>query len=453
MGNSKAGTGGAAGAGAPLGPELTGVDALTPAPCKIAAEVTAAEAIPTVGIATFTADLEGATHAIIQFGETVEYTLEAPVDWPAPEHRTLLLGMPADTEVHYRVVVFAGDTACPGPDETFRTGTLPMGSPSNLTPTRGPSTVAPAPGFIIAQTGNYAYVIDRRGRVVWSYRFPFNVVRALLSWDARYMIARDIGPFNAGSGGNIQRVALDGTGEMKLDVAGGTHHDVTAIPSGIAYPAKPEAGACDSLYVADLDGSNSRAVVDLGVVFGKFKNGSGAAAMEECHVNAIRYYADIDAFSLSDREKDAIAFVSSSGEILGSIGAEPIEATPNHVVAEGADSTASSPWRVQHGHDWYENDKLVVWSNGTLIGGMSRLLHYTLSGATATLDWQYSATGNSPTLSDAQHLPNGNFLGTASQTGAVHEIDPQRQLVQSFSGLSRGYTSHRTTFYGRPPGR
>ncbi|HEY3493896.1 MAG TPA: hypothetical protein VGK73_04390, partial [Polyangiaceae bacterium] len=75
------------------------------------------------------------------------------------------------------------------------------------------------------------------------------------------------------------------------------------------------------------------------------------------------------------------------------------------------------------------------------------------NGSMATLDWEYGGTGNSPTLSDAQHLPNGNFLGTCSQTGAVHEIDPEAKLVQSFNNLSRGYTSHRTTLYGRPPGR
>jgi len=175
--------------------------------------------------------------------------------------------------------------------------------------------------------------------------------------------------------------------------------------------------------------------------------------MEKCHVNAIRYYEDTDSFSVSDREKDAIAFISSKGEVLGSVGATPTGSTPNHAKAEGADSTTSSTWRVQHGHDQYEPNKLVLWSNGSFMGGTSKVLHYTISGATAKLDWQYSGTGNSPTLSDAQHLPNGNFLLTNSQTGAVHEIDASAKLVQSFGGLSKGYSHHRPTLYGPPPGR
>jgi hypothetical protein len=139
--------------------------------------------------------------------------------------------------------------------------------------------------------------------------------------------------------------------------------------------------------------------------------------------------------------------------VLGSIGATPTGTTPNHAKAEGADSTTSSVWRVQHGHDQYAANKIVLWSNGSFQGGTSKILHYTISGSTAKLDWQYTGTGNSPTFSDAQHLPNGNFLATNSQSGAVHEIDPSQKLVQSFSSLSKGYSCHRPTLYGPPPGR
>jgi hypothetical protein len=452
-GGTGPGGAGGGGGGGPIGPGLTDVSTFTPATCTITPTVTASTDIGMVGIATFTTDLAGAERAIIQFGKTAEYTLEAPVAWSAAEHETLLLGMPANTDVHYRVVVIAGTSACIGADATYRTGAPPSGAPSNLNPMKGSSTVAPAPGFIIAVNGNNAYIINKEGQVVWAHRFPIMLTRALMSWDGNYMIARELGPFNASSGGQIYRVGMDGTGETRLNVSGGTHHDFTVTPTGIAYPAKQQAGQCDSLYTANADGSNSAPLVNLDVVFGKFENGPGSAAMEECHVNAIHYYKDIDAFSLSDREKDAIAFVSADGEVIGSVGATPNGSTPNHAKAEGADSTTQSAWRVQHGHDWYEPNKLVVFSNGSFQGGQSKLLHYTINGGTATLDWQYTGIGNSPTLSDAQHLPNGNFLGTNSQNGNVHEIDPQRQLIQSFNGLSRGYTNHRPTLYGEPPGR
>src|SRR4029079_7449179 len=100
-------------------------------------------------------------------------------------------------------------------------------------------------------------------------------------------------------------------------------------------------------------------VVTRDTVCGKSAAGAGGAANEKCHVNAIRYYKDTDTFSVSDREKDAIAFISSKREVLGSIGATPTGTTPNHAKAEGADSTTSSVWRVQHGHDQYEPNKIL----------------------------------------------------------------------------------------------
>jgi hypothetical protein len=451
-GGQGGGSAGMAGSGTTDG-SLTDVTTFTAAPCTITPTVTAASKIPMVGVATFTTDLAGAERAIIQFGASTTYTLEAPVAWAGTNHQTLILGMPANTDVHYRVVVFAGNSACVGPDATYKTGASPSGAPANQTPQKGTSSATPAPGFIIGESSSWSYIVNVTGQVVWAYKFPVGLSRSLMSWDGNYMYAREVGPFNAASGGAIYRVAMDGSGETKLNVSGGTHHDVVATPTGIAYPAKQMAGACDCIYTADADGSNSKCLVDLDVVFGKFMTGPGAAASEKCHVNAIRYYKDTDSFSVSDREKDAIAFISSKGEVLGSVGATPTGSTPNHAKAEGADSTTSATWRVQHGHDQYAPNKLVLWSNGSFQGGMSKVLHYTISGATASLDWQYSGAGNSPTLSDAQHLPNGNFLVTNSQTGAVHEIDATAKLVQSFNGLSKGYSHHRPTLYGPPPGR
>jgi hypothetical protein len=408
-----------------------------------------------VGIATFTTDMPSAERAIIQFGKTTAYTLEAPVNWADSTHKTLLLGMPANTDVHYRIVVIAGNKACLQADATYKTGALPSGAPGDKPPQKGTSAVAPAPGFIIAQSGSFAYVVDNLdGSVVWAYKFPISLTRALMSWDGTYMFGRDVGNFDSGSGGAIYRVGMDGSGEMKLTLSGGSHHDFTVTPTGIAYPAKVAAGECDSIFTAGVDGSGSKALVDLDVVFGKFKLGGGAQAMEKCHVNAIRYYKDTDSFSVSDREKDAIAFISSKGEVLGSVGATPTGTTPNHAKAEGADSQTTSTWRVQHGHDQYAPNKIVLWSNGNFQGGTSKVLHYTISGATAKLDWQYMGAGNSPTFSDAQHLPNGNFLVTNSQTGNSNEIDPSQKLVQSFAGLCKGgYPRHRSTLYGPPTGR
>jgi hypothetical protein len=435
-----------------LGPELTDVTELTPSSCSISAEVAPAADIGMVGVATFTTDFADADRAIIQFGKTEDYTLEAPVNWDATEHKTWLLGMPADTTVHYRVVVMHGTTACIGDDATYQTGAAPAGAPENLATQKGTSPAPVAPGFIIAEKLYFAYIVNVEGEVVWAHEFPIVPVRALMSWDGMYLYARDLGATLGATGGAIYRVAMDGSGETLLEVPGGHHHDLVAIPSGFAYIEKPEGHDCDSIFTADPDGSNSKELVDLDVVFKHFTYGEGTFTFDHCHVNAIRYYRDDDSYSVSDREKDAIAFVSGSGELLGSVGATPQSDTPNHAKADGADSKSDSLWRVQHGHDLYAPNKLVLWSNGIFHDGISHVLHYTLDGASAKLDWQYTDAGSCPTTSDAQHLRNGNFLITNSRADA-HEIDADAELVQVFTGLSQGYSSHRSTLYGPPPGR
>ncbi len=84
----------------PFGPELTDVSQLEPVECTITPSVTPAAELAMLGVATFTSDFSAGDRAIIQFGRTTDYTLEAPVNWGAPEHRTLLLGMPAGVTVH-----------------------------------------------------------------------------------------------------------------------------------------------------------------------------------------------------------------------------------------------------------------------------------------------------------------------------------------------------------------
>ena len=142
-----AGTSGSGGTAATaLGPELTDLSTFTSTSCAIAPTVTLATGVPTVGIATFTTDLAGAERAVVQFGKTTSYTLEAPVKWSAAGHRTLLLGMPANTTVHYRIAVIAGRNACASADATYTTGTVTGAPEQSDAARRGRAPWPPRPG-------------------------------------------------------------------------------------------------------------------------------------------------------------------------------------------------------------------------------------------------------------------------------------------------------------------
>jgi len=430
-------------------------------PMSCALEVRSSElaAIETVGVVTFTTDWIDLTSAEIHFGKTTDYGMVAPVDLEAPDYRTLLLGMTQSSTYNYRIVVRRDDEVCASENQTIQTGTLTQ---TGL----GMASTSPgaAEGFIIAVRGGDAIIFDKEGELVWAHTFPGGVLggmgifRAHLSWDGRSVLARDLGPFDAGIGGTFHRIDLDGTGATSFDVPGGDHHDFAVIPGGFAYLAKENAGECDHIFTVDEDGGNSQHIVDLNDVFGQgFAPGDGGVSEGDlCHCNVIHYSSDGDFYTVSDRNKDAVVFVSGDGSIIATVGQDPAEMTwAKHIQAEGANST----WRVQHGHHWYADDKLIVFSNDS--AGGSALLHYTLGETMAALDWSYSMAGNSDTQGDAQALPNGNFLVTASNAGVIHEIDANRNLISAYATRGEaggvlggfGYAWHHPTLYGPPAGR
>jgi hypothetical protein len=261
------------------------------------------------------------------------------------------------------------------------------------------------------------------------------------------MYARDLGPFDAGSGGTIWRIELDGSEDMVLPLRGGHHHDFAVIPDGIAYIGKADAGECDQIYTADPDGANSSALVNLDEVFGNYE--IKGSSRERCHVNAINYLHDKKMYTVSDREKDVIGFVSSKGKAIQAVGPSPTQLNFfKTIVAEGAGNVRT--WRVQHGHQYYADNKLAIFSNGNLGGGSSRVVHYTIDGSRATVDWTYDGAGNSGTQGDVDYLPNGNFLITASMAGNMHEIDEKQKVISRYEFGSLGYTNHRLSLYGTP---
>ena len=412
-------------------------------------------AIETVGVITWSTNLEGLSTAEIQFGIDEGYGMVAPVDLEQADYRTLLLGMKQDSTYHYRVAVSDGTSVCFGADQTIDTGTLATEAPTVS------AQAGVADGFMVLSRGDEALVLDRDGDVVWAMDMGGSVFSAHMSWDGRYLFGRDTGPFDAGDGGTFHRVAMDGTGLVTIDAPGGDHHDFTAIPEGIAYLAKSDAGECDQIYTASDELTDGTALVDIWEIFEFFPATGGGIGVgnELCHANRIHYFADGDFFTVSDRNKNAVAIFGSDGSPVRSIGKAPTGDWTSHIQAEGA----NTDWNVQHGHHLYADDKLLVFSNDS--SGGSAMLHYTIDGDSAVLDWKYADAGASMTQGDVQHLPNGNFLVTASNNGVIHQLGPDQALLATYTfpagqggpgmgmGMGVGYVWFRPTLYGAPPAR
>lgn len=405
--------------------------------------------IATVGIVSFSTSLVGLSAAEIQFGPDPAYGLVAPVDLKEEGYRTLLLGMRQNSTYHYRVAVSDGSSVCYGDDRTMATGSLNAAALAQASTSDGA-----APGFIVTSRDGQAVIYDKHGQLVWAYDM-WNVFSVHMSWDGQYMIGRDPGPFDSGDGGVFYRVKMDGSGFTTLDAPGGDHHDFTAIPEGIAYLAKPDEGECDWVYEASIDITDGLPMFDSWQIYQYFPDEGFLEGPEICHANRIHYSLEKNVYTVSDRNKDALAVFSKSGAPLTSIGKMPTGNWTHHVQAESAGP--GGDWHVQHGHHLYAEDKLVVFSNDS--SGGPAMLHYTLSGNHASLDWKYDGAGASSIQGDVQRLPNGNFLVTANFSGTMVEVGPDgkaemgRYVLSGPKGPLYGFTysKHRPTLYGSPP--
>jgi hypothetical protein len=407
--------------------------------------------IATVGIVSFSSNLAGLTAAEIHFGPSTDYGLVAPVDLEEAGHRTLLLGMAQNRIYHFRVAVSDGRSVCYGEDTAIETGSLHSKALAEASTGDGAAS-----GFIVTARDWEAVIFNKQGELVWAYKM-WNLFSVQMSWDGKYMVGRDPGPFDLSDSGLFYRVRMDGSDFTSIDAPGGDHHDFAVTPWGIAYIAKVNEGECDRVFEASIEIADGVPIFDTWQIYQYFPDEGDVEGTEICHVNRIHYSLEKDTYTLSDRNKDAIAVFTRSGTPITSIGKAPTGNWTQHIAAEGAG--LGGDWHVQHGHHFYADDKLVVFSNES--SGGAAVLHYTIIGNQAALDWKYDGAGESKICGDVQHLPNGNFLVTANLSNLMVELGPDgrtevgRYVLGGPIGPLYGFTysTHRPSLYGTPPPR
>ena len=404
--------------------------------CTITPTSSFSTAIPTVAIVSWTTTLSNLTKAEIDFGPASGgTTLVAPVDLTQTSYRTLLLGMKPSTSYAYKIVATNASGSCTSSSYTIMTGALPSSAPK-VTATIM-NAAAHDKGFIVTSTGltgNTTFIIDPDGTVVWSATGPSMPSRSHMSWDGTHMYMMALNVTNTNSG-NIQSVAMDGTGNTALAGVTTSHHDLTAIPGGFATMLWNKSGTdapCSLVERADATGTFTTVVADMSTVY----------TSTTFHSNAVHYYPSDNTYTVGDRNPSLYVKLSRTGSLIWQFGG-------SNPKDQSKFFTGVPTWSVNHGHQLLADGTFLFFNNTPNEAWVYKL---NTTNMTASKTLTYTASGaTSMVLGDVQQLPNGNYLVTFSTSGQIHEISPTGALVAKFTASSFGYSEFRESLYGQPP--
>lgn len=403
--------------------------------CSFEISASLSPKIASVGIVEWSTDLGGVDEALIEFGLDADYGKLAPVDLTEPRNRTLLLGMKPERAYQYRIWARAGSEVCMSEGHTLTTGPESSRLPQLEIATLESALLSP--GYVVTTeySGGSAFVIDEEGDFVWWFEVGNDVASARMSFDGKHMWLNVANVPRAQA--RVLKVSMDGLEVEDLsEIFEGQNHQLCPLPDGaVAFYAygdngcddikeyHPEFGVRHIINAADAHGETGR-----------------------CHLNTIEYSAADDTLVFSDLAHDNYTKVTRSGEVVWVLGG-----------AQSDFKGSGAVWTHQHGIHLLGLDRLVFFNNGAIgdSGSFAAELELDLGSMTATRVWEYTRDGFASTiLGDVQRLPNGNTLVVYSATGSIHEVSPNKDLVQEIRwdfGGQFGYAMKRTTLYGPPP--
>jgi len=371
----------------------------------------------TVYIVTWSVDPPSVDSAVIEFGPDTGYGMTAPVDLDEPEYRTVLVGMNPSRTYNFRVVTTSG-----GIDHASDNFEIETGPATNLVTVSDFEVLdesAHEPGFIVAAVGDTAVIIGPDGEIVWWHQSTVAslVTAARMSDDAKnlWLAPRYTDP-RAMETGPLERVRMDA---LETQV-----YEETAVSHDLA----PVAGETMAFINYGFGGDCSDSVIEI--------DNSGATTevfraweyLDDCHINALRYNAAEDVYSVSDRSS-TVFVVNRAGEA---------EWRLSDVVSN------ESYGGTQHGHHLLQ-DEVVILANHAAPGSTLALGYSRLDGS---VTYRYDGHEYTNTLGTVQRLPGGNTLVTYSNAGAIHEADPEGNTVMRLQTSPMGFAAWRADLYG-----
>jgi hypothetical protein len=382
----------------------------------------------------------------VVFGETDQYGHQTPATDLGTTHSRLLLGMPANTNVHFRVVTTDGVVSYFSEDQVIRTGYLPSALPEFYvwgTSVEGYRTLT------VWGTWTGIILVDSLGRVVWYYEHTDDdtiSLQARLTRDGKHVV------FNSpchlsdkADCGSMIWVTMDGKQKTRLPVDG-IAHDFTQLRDGTLCAIVQE--------MREVDGRETGAdrLVELNIdgeqreVWNAWDSLEPPATDEDLvdwtHGNAINHNPEDDAYYVGLAYLSSIVKIErSTGEILWKFGGTDSD----FVLSEESEGLL-----IHHNFDLLD-DVLTIFVNGTNSDDHSRVVQYELDSEnmTAHESWRYATDAELYVfaLGDVSHIAPDTLHVTWSSSGFIEQVtgdEPTWSLSASFPhafGYSNFYTS------------
>ncbi len=417
-------------------------------------EIVVSDIIPTVATVRFDTNVEASAYVAFGPGEdrSMQTALEAV---PGTEHELILLGVPANTDASFEIVLVDED----GSEQAskvheYSTGGLPAGLPALEVTGSGMDhfMVLPMLGSPVGLV-----VLDPEGNYLW-WHFEdrgLDVYRARLSVDGRSLL------YNAASvsgdpsdESQLMRVSLDGSEVTAIDVPLLAHDfvehaDGTIGAMVIEYrDVDGEEIKGDSIVEIAPDGTQTTVWTSWDCFdVDEHEVNPVDAAYGWTFANALDY--DGTYYYLSLRNFSTIVQIDprdgSCGWAFGDI---------------GATITPSGATRFMHEHQFEVlEDSILVFDNDGYVptGGEqdhSRVLEYAFDpeAGTAELIWEYSTEPPvwSFVLGDVKRFDDGDTLVSWSVNGLLERVTPEGDVEWSMAtefGSAFGFNTVRDDLY------
>jgi len=374
---------------------------------------------------------EATTTGHVEFGETTAYGWSTAETASGTEHEAFLLGMPADTEVHLRVVIDQGDGTATTSNHTITTLSLPSGMPQYV----ASGSIAGQWNFqVIPTQGTEAVVtiIDNQGRIVWYY-LPEpggNLMKAILTHDRQHVLLGHAGAQDALDTSRLEWISLDGSEVIDVP-APYFDHDLVELPNGnigmiVVEQRTMDDGriwSADRLVERDAEGNettiwNAWDEIDpSGLGLDDRANWS--------HSNGIEYEASEDCYNLSMKEIGSIAKISrSTGETHWYL---------NGMLNQFEFPEGTEVGAMQHQFEVLAPGHMLIFDNGQPERGYSRAVELQLDEEALGAEqlWEYIRV---PPIyvyakGDVQRFGDGSTQVTWSTSGEIQLVDEAGMLL------------------------